>query len=94
MPMTDQFGRKRMRRVKVDIDEDTLRQVAELTGAQYFRATDTRSLEDIYNEINKLEATTKKIKHFSQYRELFSYTVLGALFLLGLELLITRRRLP
>jgi Ca-activated chloride channel family protein len=94
MPVLDQFGRKHMQRVKVDIDEDTLRQVADLTGAQYFRATDTRSLKDIYKEINKLEATTKKINHFSQYRELFSYAVMAALLLLGIELLVSRRRLP
>lgn len=94
MPVVDQFGRKRLMRMRVDIDEDTLRQVADLTGAKYYRATDTRSLENIYNEINKLETTTRKIKHFSQYRELFSFLVWAALALLALELFITRRRLP
>lgn len=94
MPVVDQFGRKRLMRMQVDIDEHTLQQVAELTGAKYFRATDTRSLENIYHEINKLEATTRKIKHFSQYRELFSFLICGALALLALELFITRRRLP
>ncbi len=94
MPVRDQFGRKRMMRVQVDIDEDTLRQVADRTGAQYFRATDTRSLENIYKEINKLEATTRKIKHFSDFRELFSYTVMGALLLLISAIVFTGKRLP
>lgn len=94
MPVVDQFGRKRMMRARVDIDEKSLREVADLTGAKYFRATDTRSLEHIYQEINKLETTTRKIKHFSQYRELFAYTILGALVLLTSALLITGRRLP
>jgi Ca-activated chloride channel family protein len=94
MPVQDQFGRKRLMRVKVDIDEDTLSKVAEMTGARYFRATDTRSLEKIYNEINAMEVTTRKIKHFSRYRELFSWLVLTALMLLTLELFISRRRLP
>ena len=94
MPVVDQFGRKRLMRVQVDIDEDTLRQVADRTGAQYFRATDTRSLENIYEEINKLEATTRKIKHFSNFRELLSYSVVAALFLLTSALVITGRRLP
>jgi Ca-activated chloride channel family protein len=94
MPVQDQFGRKRLMRVKVDIDEDTLRKVAEITGASYFRATDTKSLEKIYEAINAMEATTRKIKHFSRYRELFSWLVLTALMLLALELFVSRRRLP
>lgn len=94
MPVQDQFGRKRLMRVKVDIDEDTLRKVAETTGAAYFRATDTKSLEKIYGEINAMETTTRTIKHFSRYRELFSWLVLAALMLLTLELFVSRRRLP
>ncbi len=94
MPVTDQFGRKRIMRVKVDIDEDTLSKVAEMTGARYFRATDTKSLEEVYGEINAMEATTRTIKHFSRYRELFSWLVFLALALLGVELFISRRRLP
>jgi len=94
MPVVDQFGRKRLVRVRVDIDEETLRQVAARTGARYFRATNTKSLEKIYKEINKLETTTRKIKHFSMYRELFPYPVLMALLLIGAELIVTRRRLP
>jgi Ca-activated chloride channel family protein len=94
MPVQDQFGRKRLMRVKVDIDEDTLNKVAEMTGARYFRATDTRSLEKIYDEINAMEVTTRKIKHFSRYRELFSWLVLAALMLLTLGLFVSRRRLP
>jgi Ca-activated chloride channel family protein len=94
MPVEDQFGRKRMIRAQVDIDEKTLGEIAEMTGAQYFRATDTKSLEKIYEEINAMEATTRKIRHFDQYRELFSWLVFAALFLLGVELFISRRRLP
>ncbi|HHD57069.1 MAG TPA: VWA domain-containing protein [Desulfobulbaceae bacterium] len=94
MPVVDQFGRKRLVRVRVDIDEDTLRRVAARTGARYFRATNTKSLEKIYKEINKLETTTRKIKHFSMYRELFLYPVLLALLLIGVELMVTQRRLP
>jgi len=94
MPVKDQFGRERLMRVKVNIDEETLAQVAEITGAKYFRATDTRSLEQIYSEINAMEATTRTIKNFSRYRELFSWLIAAALLLLGIELFITRRRLP
>jgi Ca-activated chloride channel family protein len=94
MPVTDPFGRRRLVRAKVDIDEDTLTKVAEKTGAVYFRATDTASLTKIYDEINTMETTTKTIKKFEEYRELMPFLVAAALLLLGLEIFSTRKRLP
>ena len=94
MPTIDPFGRKRLVRVKVDIDDETLGAVAEMTGGQYFRATDTDSLEEVYDEINTMETTTRKIKKFENYRELFPWLVFGGLFFLGAEILIGRKRLP
>ncbi len=94
MPVTDPFGRRRLVRAKVDIDEDTLTKVAEKTGAVYFRATDTASLAKIYDEINTMETTTKTIKKFEDYRELFPFLLGAALLLLGFELFSTRKRLP
>ena len=94
MPVTDPFGRKRLVRVKVDIDDETLGQVAEMTGGRYFRATDTKSLEKVYEEINTMETTTRNIKKFENYRELYSWLVFAALFFLGTEILIGRKRLP
>jgi Ca-activated chloride channel homolog len=94
MPVTDPFGRRRLVRAKVDIDEDTLTKVAEKTGAVYFRATDSASLAKIYDEINTMETTTKTISKFDQYRELFPFLVGAALLLLGLEIFTTRKRLP
>jgi Ca-activated chloride channel family protein len=94
MPVVDAFGRKRLARVKVDIDDETLGQVATRTGAHYFRATDTESLEKVYAEINSMETTTRTIKKFEHYRELFPWLVAAALAFLGLELLGGRRRLP
>ena len=94
MPVTDPFGRKQIRMAHVDIDEKTLTAVAEKTGAQYFRATDTKSLTRIYDEINRMETTTRTIKKFENYRELFPYLVLAALVLLALEIGGRRRQLP
>ncbi len=94
MPVTDPFGRRRLVRAKVDIDEDTLTKVAEKTGAVYFRATDTASLAKIYDEINTMETTTKTIKKFEEYRELFPFLLGAALLLLGLSIFSTRKRLP
>jgi Ca-activated chloride channel family protein len=94
IPATDDFGRKRLVRVKVDIDEDTLTKVAQMTGARYFRATDTPSLQKIYDEINSMETTTRTIKNFEHYREMFPFPLIAALLLLALELLRNQRRLP
>lgn len=94
IPMTDPFGRKRLVRTKVDIDEDTLTQVADLTGARYFRATDTSSLEKIYEEINAMETTTRTIKKFENFRELFPFLVLLSLLFIGIEIVTTRKKLP
>ncbi len=79
---------------RVDIDEKTLTSVAEKTGAQYFRATDTKSLTRIYDEINRMETTTRTIKKFENYRELYPYLVLAALILLAFEIVGRRRHLP
>lgn len=94
MPVTDPFGRRRLVRAKVDIDEDTLTQVAEKTGAVYFRATDTASLTKIYSEINSMETTTKTIKKFEEYRELFPFFLAAALLLLAFEIFSSGKRLP
>lgn len=97
IPVTDQFGNRRIIRAKVDIDEKTLEKVARMTGAQYYRATDTDSLEKIYAEINKLETTTRKMTRFERLSELFSWAAIAVLFFLGIEFFLgqTRfRRLP
>lgn len=94
IPVTDPFGRKRLVKSKVDIDEETLTRVADLTGARYYRATDTSSLERIYQEINKLETTTRSIKQFEHYRELFPLFIGGSLILIITGLLLRRNHLP
>jgi len=97
VPVTDQFGREQLAMAQVDIDEETLSKVAEMTGGQYYRATDTDSLEQIYDEINALETTTRTMNKFAQVEELAAFAVIPALLLLGTELALihTRfRRLP
>lgn len=56
--------------VDVNIDEETLKQIADQTGGKYFRATDTGSLEAIYDEIDQLEKTKVESQQFVDYREL------------------------
>ena len=97
MPVRDAFGRTYLQTVKVEIDEEMLRNVASATGGQSFRATDTDSLERVYESINQLEKTTRKMKKYQQYEELFLYFLAPGLGLLLLELFLTQtrfRRLP
>jgi len=97
MPVPDQFGRRRIGMAKVDVDEDTLRKIADETGGKFFRATDTDSLKKVYGEIDRMEKTTRAVKRFEHHRDVFALAVLPAMVLmlanLGLEQ--TRyRRLP
>ena len=97
LPVTDAFGRRRIVMEKVDVDEDTLRRIATTTGARFYRATDTDSLNRIYDEIDKLEKTAFTVHSFEQWEELFGWPALGALVILGLSLLwqfTLRRRIP
>jgi Ca-activated chloride channel homolog len=97
IPVTDEFGNRRMVMARVDIDENTLEKVAQVTGARYFRATDTDSLEKIYGEINRMETTTRTAKKFDHARELLVWPAVAALALLFSEVLLTQtryRRLP
>lgn len=70
VPVTDPFsGRRVMRWMDVNIDEETLTKVADLTGGKYFRATDTESLGDIYKAIDQLEKSEIEEKQYVDYRE-------------------------
>ena len=71
--------------VDVDIDEITLREISQMTGAKYFRATNEKSLESIYNEIDKLEKTKIKVTEFSRKKEEYFWFLVAALVCLGLE---------
>jgi Ca-activated chloride channel family protein len=83
--------------MKVEIDEEVLRAIASATGGQSFRATDTDSLAKIYDAINQLETTTRKLKQYQHYDELFLWWLAPGLGLLLLELVLNQtryRRLP
>lgn len=91
------FGQKRYQMVNVDIDENTLQKIADLTGGRYYRADNAQTFHQIYDEIDKLEKTEADVKKFSQHRELFMWFVTPGLALLLLEVLLSQtvfRRLP
>src|SRR6185437_15230751 len=62
MPARDIFGRKVYQMVPVDIDEDTLRKIADMTGGKYYRADNAEHFQEIYAEINKLEKSEAVVK--------------------------------
>ena len=73
---------------KVEIDEDLLNEVADKTGGKYFRATDNRKLEEIYEEINKLEKTEVEEIIYSDIDEKYRPFALLAFALISLELFL------
>ncbi len=74
--------------VKVDIDENTLQQIASLTGGHYFRATNDKKLEQIYKEIDRLEKTKFREHRQVYYAEMYWDFVLWAFVLLLVDVLL------
>lgn len=86
-PVPSPFG-VQLQNMRVEIDEDVLRQIATVTGGQYFRATDNSKLEQIYKEIDQLEKSKMEVKHFSKKQEqYFWFGLIGVLLLVGEALL-------
>jgi len=82
-PMQSSDGHVTLRKQKVNINEELLREIAAETGGLYFRARDNASLESIYAEIDKLEKSTIEITTLKRFRErFFPFAVAAALFLL------------
>ncbi|MFC1550507.1 VWA domain-containing protein [Candidatus Neomarinimicrobiota bacterium] len=66
--------------IRNEIDEETLKEISGRTDARYFRATDVKSLELIYEEIDKLERSEIEIKTYTRYKELYTWFLFPALF--------------
>ncbi len=96
-PDVDLFGNTVMKQVKIDIDDDALREIAKITDGRYYRATDTESLKEIYSQIDKLEKTESEVPQYTEYTELFHYFLIPAFGLLLFELGLTKtkfRKIP
>ncbi len=97
MPGVDLFGRRTLIAQPVEIDEKTLRKIAEETAGRYFRAVDKQALAGIYGEIDKLEKTEVSEIQYLRYTEHFRQFVLTGFGLLSLALVLNGsvfRRLP
>jgi Ca-activated chloride channel family protein len=70
MPMEDRLGRTHIQQVISDLDEATLKAIADATGGRFFRARDTQSLAAIYAEIDALEKTEVAEEHYYHYTDL------------------------
>ena len=76
---------------------DVLDKMASLSNAKFYRATNRRDLQKIYNDIDRLEKTEVKLRRFTTYRPLFQWPLLAAFGLLALELILSNtrfRRIP
>jgi Ca-activated chloride channel family protein len=83
--------------MEVEIDEETLSEIASRTGGKYFRATDKQKLKAIYDEINQMEKSKVEITDLTIYHEQWVPLLLLALALLLAEMLFAQiilKRIP
>ena len=89
-PVQDFFGRTVMQQMKVEIDEKLLTTSATSTGGKYFRANNNKKLDEIYQEIDKLERSKIEVTEFRRLHEEFYPLVAWAIALLLLEFLLRK----
>jgi len=97
IPVRDEKGKIHVVTMIVDVDEKTLQAVANETGGRFYRATDTDSLQKIYEQINRYETSAQSVQKFEHVEELYRWALYPSLGLLGLGLLLQQtrfRRLP
>lgn len=87
-PVSNIFGKLVYQKIKVELDEELLKTIAESTNGYYFRATDNNELKKIYEKIDKLEKTKVEISVFNRYSEEFRiFTIIALLIMLIIFLL-------
>jgi Ca-activated chloride channel homolog len=93
----DMFGRMIYQDMAVDVDEETLKKIAEQTGGKYYRADTADTMRKIYADIDRLETTEVEVKKYQHYDELFGQVTIAGLALLLLEMVLAQtvwRKLP
>ena len=88
-PVQTMFGTQ-MQQMKVEIDEKLLSAIANSTGGKYFRANNNKKLDEIYQEIDKLERSKIEVTEFRRLHEEFYPLVAWAIALLLLEFLLRK----
>ncbi len=89
-PVKDPIFGNRYQNVKVDIDEEMLTQIANMTEGAYFRATDTEKLKDIYAQIDELERTEIEEVIYTDYQDLYPRFLLPGILMLVLSIVSDR----
>jgi Ca-activated chloride channel family protein len=93
IPVKDEAGNWHLIMAQVDVDEKTLQAVAAETGGRFYRATDTDSLQKIYEQINGYEKSAQTVQKFEHYEELYPWALIPALAILGLWSVLQQTRL-
>jgi len=92
IPVKNDKGQMELVTARVDVDEKEMKQVAELTGGKFYRATDMRSLRDVYADIDQFEKTTRTVTTLTQHDERYASFAMPGLFLLLAELGLSATR--
>lgn len=87
MPIPTPFG-VQYQQMEVKIDEGLLKEIADMTGGKYFRATDNKKLKEIYQEIDKLEKSKIEINEYSKRQDQYFWFAIAAAIFLALELVL------
>ena len=82
-PVNDRMFGRRYVQVQIDLDTETLQKIADMTGGRSFLATDAQALKQIYDEIDRMEPTTFKVKQYTVYNELAGLWLLLSVLALG-----------
>ncbi|MEP6698296.1 MAG: VWA domain-containing protein [Verrucomicrobiota bacterium] len=96
-PLTDMFGHIVYQNQRVQFNEAGLKEVAKIADGLFFRATDTKSLEQIFGDIDQMEKTTVAVKKYQQYRDLFPACIMAGCGLLVAQILLSQtiwKKLP
>ncbi len=86
-PVRDPVFGDRYQNIEVNIDEDMLTQIAEMTGGAYFRATDTERLQEIYDQIDEFEKTEIEEVVYTDIEDLYPRFLLPGILLLILSVI-------
>ncbi|MEY1638232.1 vWA domain-containing protein [Tenuifilum osseticum] len=88
-PVQTPFG-TRYQDVQVEIDEDLLKGIAQMTGGEYFRATNNKALEQVYQKIDQMEKSKIEVNEYAKREEKYRGWLLAAFILLLLEFVLRR----
>ena len=93
IPVKDDAGNMHLIMAQVDVDEKTLQAIADESGGRFYRATDTDSLQRIYEQINRLEKSAQVVQRFEHIEELYRWALVPAFGILALWAVLQQTRL-